>query len=132
MHHQPHLGDYASEVDEHACYHLGRLTVSVGAGKFKMLYTTELLDVFVSVQSNIAVLILGISHITIGVCVLVEFTLTKGVFYALDTLVNHVLSAGHIDIISMFGRKLVVARLELLVVGRGSEARTSRDPSELS
>eukprot|EP00959_Pyramimonas_sp_CCMP1952_P279705 5848236-Pyramimonas_sp.AAC.1 len=32
----------------------------------------------------------------------------------------------------MFGRKQVTARLELLVVGRRSETRTSRGPSELS
>eukprot|EP00959_Pyramimonas_sp_CCMP1952_P257452 5378751-Pyramimonas_sp.AAC.1 len=80
-----------------------------------MLYRTELLDVFVLVQSNIAILILAISHSTVGVCVLVEFTLNKGALYALDMLVNGVLSAGHIDIINMFGREQVAARLELLV-----------------
>eukprot|EP00959_Pyramimonas_sp_CCMP1952_P415219 8700198-Pyramimonas_sp.AAC.1 len=59
------------------------------------------------------------------VCVLVEFTLPKGVFYALDILVNGVLSAGHVDVINVFGREQVVARLELLVVGRGSDAQIS-------
>eukprot|EP00959_Pyramimonas_sp_CCMP1952_P272867 5704183-Pyramimonas_sp.AAC.1 len=96
-----------------------------------MLHRTELLAVFVLVQSNIAVLILGIYHSAIGARVFVEFTLTKGVFDALDALANGVLSAGHIDIINIFGRKQVVTRLELLVVGRGSETKTSRGPSEL-
>eukprot|EP00959_Pyramimonas_sp_CCMP1952_P260241 5441215-Pyramimonas_sp.AAC.1 len=82
-----------------------------------MLYGTELLDLFVSVQSNIAALILGISHSTTGAFVLVEFTLTKNVFYALDILVNGVLSTSHVDIVNTFGRKQVAARLELLVVG---------------
>eukprot|EP00959_Pyramimonas_sp_CCMP1952_P405056 8489322-Pyramimonas_sp.AAC.1 len=90
-----------------------------------MLYRTELLDVSILVRSNIAVLILGISHNTSGVCVLVELALARGVLYAFDTLVNGVLSAGHIDSLAMFGRKQVVARLELLVVGRGSETKTS-------
>eukprot|EP00959_Pyramimonas_sp_CCMP1952_P282623 5907123-Pyramimonas_sp.AAC.1 len=51
-------------------------------------------------------------------------TLTKGVLYALDRLVNGILSAGHIDIIDMFGRKQVAARLEL-VIRRGSETKAS-------
>eukprot|EP00959_Pyramimonas_sp_CCMP1952_P168709 3524699-Pyramimonas_sp.AAC.1 len=95
-----------------------------------MLYGTEMLDVFIWVQSDIAVLILGISHSAIGARVLVEFTLTKSVFYAFYILVKGVLSSGHIDIIHMFGRKQLVTRLELLVVGRGSETRTSGGPSE--
>eukprot|EP00959_Pyramimonas_sp_CCMP1952_P008723 182522-Pyramimonas_sp.AAC.1 len=70
-----------------------------------MLYRTELLDVFDLVQRNIAVLVLGLSHGTLGVCVLVEFTLTTGVFYGFGALVNGVLSAGHIGIINMFGRR---------------------------
>eukprot|EP00959_Pyramimonas_sp_CCMP1952_P460958 9480748-Pyramimonas_sp.AAC.1 len=73
---------------------------------------------------------IGISHSTIGACVL-EFTLAKGVFYALEMRVNSVLSADHIDIMNMFGRKQVAAGFELLVVGRGSETETSRGPSEL-
>eukprot|EP00959_Pyramimonas_sp_CCMP1952_P399233 8365459-Pyramimonas_sp.AAC.1 len=84
-----------------------------------MLYQTELLDVFVSVQSIIAVLILSVSHSTIGV------------FNALDRLVNGVISIGHIGIINMFGRKQVATRLDLLVAGRGSETKTSCGPSEL-
>eukprot|EP00959_Pyramimonas_sp_CCMP1952_P051566 1077460-Pyramimonas_sp.AAC.2 len=107
------------------------MRVSVGACRPRMLYRTELLDVFVLAQSNIAALILGISHSAIGVCVLVEFTLAKNVFYAHDMLVNGVPSAGHIDIINMFGREQVATRLELLVVGRGSETKASRGPSEL-
>eukprot|EP00959_Pyramimonas_sp_CCMP1952_P047666 995067-Pyramimonas_sp.AAC.1 len=81
-----------------------------------MLYRTELLDVLVLAQSNIAVLILGIYHSTVGACVLVELTITTSVFYTLDMLANGVLSTGHINIIKMFGRKQVAARLELLVV----------------
>eukprot|EP00959_Pyramimonas_sp_CCMP1952_P327798 6862745-Pyramimonas_sp.AAC.1 len=96
-----------------------------------MLYRTELFDVFVVVQRNTAVLILGISHSTIGACVLVELTLTRGVFYALDALVNGVLCASHIEVINVFGREQVTARHELLVVGRGSETETSRGPSAL-
>eukprot|EP00959_Pyramimonas_sp_CCMP1952_P237653 4966355-Pyramimonas_sp.AAC.1 len=96
-----------------------------------MLYRTELLDLLVLVQSNVAVLILGTSHCTIGASVLVELTLTTGVFYALDILANGVLSTGHIGIIDMFGREKVAARLEFLVVRRGSETKTSRGPSEL-
>eukprot|EP00959_Pyramimonas_sp_CCMP1952_P318931 6672872-Pyramimonas_sp.AAC.1 len=120
----------APEADEHVCNHLGCLSVGVGAGKFRVLYRTELLDVLILVQTGITVLILGVYHSAVGACVRVEFTLTKGVFYASDTLVNGVPSAGHIDIIDMFGREQVVARLELLVVGRGSEAKTSGGPSE--
>eukprot|EP00959_Pyramimonas_sp_CCMP1952_P215817 4514100-Pyramimonas_sp.AAC.1 len=55
-------------------------------------------------RSDIAVLICGVYHSTVGARVLVEFTLSKGIFYALDILVNGVLSAGHIDIINMLGR----------------------------
>eukprot|EP00959_Pyramimonas_sp_CCMP1952_P366313 7671916-Pyramimonas_sp.AAC.2 len=102
----------APEADECVCSHLGCLSVSVGAGKCRMSYGTELFDVFILVQSGITVLILGVYHSTAGARVLVEFTLTKGIFYALDILVNGVLSASHIDIIHMFGREQIVARLE--------------------
>eukprot|EP00959_Pyramimonas_sp_CCMP1952_P285093 5960875-Pyramimonas_sp.AAC.1 len=115
----------APEADEPVCDHLGCLSDSVGAGKFQMLYRTELLDVFTLVQSDITVLILGVNHSTVGARVLVEFTLAEGVFYACDIPVNGVISAGHIDIVNVFGREQVVARLELLVVGRGSEAKAS-------
>eukprot|EP00959_Pyramimonas_sp_CCMP1952_P211565 4427489-Pyramimonas_sp.AAC.1 len=54
------------EADEHVCNHLGSLSVGVGAIKFRILYMTELFDAFCLVQSNIAVLILGISHSTVG------------------------------------------------------------------
>eukprot|EP00959_Pyramimonas_sp_CCMP1952_P051448 1074942-Pyramimonas_sp.AAC.1 len=81
-----------------------------------MLYRTELFDIFILIQSDIAVLVRGASHSTVGICVLVEFTLTKGAFNAFDRRVNGVLSTGHIDVISMLGREQVVARLELLVV----------------
>eukprot|EP00959_Pyramimonas_sp_CCMP1952_P429311 8991444-Pyramimonas_sp.AAC.1 len=91
---------------------------SVPARKFRMLSRTELLDVFVQVQSNTVVLILGIPHSTIGACGLVEFTCTKGVFYAFDVLDNGILCTGRIDVIIMFGREQVTARLELLAVGR--------------
>eukprot|EP00959_Pyramimonas_sp_CCMP1952_P182791 3822650-Pyramimonas_sp.AAC.1 len=96
-----------------------------------MLYRTELFDVFILVQSGIAVLIFGVSHSAVGACVLVEITLSKSIFYALDTLVNGVLSPGHIDIINMLGREQVVVRLELPVEGRGSETEASGGPSEL-
>eukprot|EP00959_Pyramimonas_sp_CCMP1952_P318631 6667266-Pyramimonas_sp.AAC.1 len=96
-----------------------------------MLYRTELFDVFILVQSDIAVLIVGASHSIIGACVLVDCTLTKRIFSAFDRLVNGNLSAGHIDVINMFGREQIVARLELLVVGRGSETEASGGPSEL-
>eukprot|EP00959_Pyramimonas_sp_CCMP1952_P458664 9476984-Pyramimonas_sp.AAC.1 len=68
---------------------------------------------------------------TISACVLVELTLTTGVSLALDMLVNGAPRTGQIDIINKFGRKQVVVRLELLVVGRGSETEASRGPSEL-
>eukprot|EP00959_Pyramimonas_sp_CCMP1952_P042866 896960-Pyramimonas_sp.AAC.1 len=119
------------EAGEQVCNHLGCLSVSVGAGRFTMLYGTELLDVFAFVQNNIAVLILGIPRSALGACVLVELTRAKGVFYTLHTLVIGVLSAGHIDITNMFGRKQVAVRLEHLVVRRWSETRTSRGSSEL-
>eukprot|EP00959_Pyramimonas_sp_CCMP1952_P003427 71758-Pyramimonas_sp.AAC.1 len=102
----------ASEADEHVCNQLGCLSASASAG-------------------NIAVLILGIYHITIGACVFVEFTLAQSVLDAIDVFVHGVPSAGHIDGIDMFGREQVAARLELLVVGRGSETRPSGGPSEL-
>eukprot|EP00959_Pyramimonas_sp_CCMP1952_P078448 1639614-Pyramimonas_sp.AAC.1 len=60
------MRERASKADEHVCNHLGCLRVSAGAGKFRMLYRTELLDVCVWVQSNAAALILGISHSTFG------------------------------------------------------------------
>eukprot|EP00959_Pyramimonas_sp_CCMP1952_P185167 3871894-Pyramimonas_sp.AAC.1 len=53
--------------------------------------------IFVLVQRDIAVLILGRSDSTIGARALVDFTLTKGVLQALDALVIGVLCAGHID-----------------------------------
>eukprot|EP00959_Pyramimonas_sp_CCMP1952_P346189 7251012-Pyramimonas_sp.AAC.1 len=65
------------------------------------------------------------------ICVLVECTLTKGIFKAFDILVNGVLSAGHIGAINMLGREQVVARLQPLVVGRGSETKSSGGPPEL-
>eukprot|EP00959_Pyramimonas_sp_CCMP1952_P107974 2257668-Pyramimonas_sp.AAC.1 len=104
--------------------------VSVGACKLRMLYTTELFDVFVLAPRNTAILVLGISHSAVAVRVLVAFTLTKSVFYAHDALVNGALCAGHIDVINVRGRELVAARLELLAVGRASETETSRGPSE--
>eukprot|EP00959_Pyramimonas_sp_CCMP1952_P433956 9087519-Pyramimonas_sp.AAC.1 len=96
-----------------------------------MLYRTELLDLLVLVQRKTAALILGISHHAIGVRVLVEFTLTKGVLHALGALVSGVLCAGHIGVVNMFGREQAAARLELFVVGRGSETGSSCGPSEL-
>eukprot|EP00959_Pyramimonas_sp_CCMP1952_P380222 7965604-Pyramimonas_sp.AAC.1 len=96
-----------------------------------MLYRTELLDAFALVHSNIAALVLGISHSAISARELVEFTRAKSVFYAPDILVNGVLSAGQIDIFKMGGRKQFAARLELLVAGRGSDTRTSCGPSDL-
>eukprot|EP00959_Pyramimonas_sp_CCMP1952_P108370 2265871-Pyramimonas_sp.AAC.1 len=83
-----------------------------------------------SAPCNTAALILGISHSASGARVLVEFTLTKGVFYPLDALVDDVLCAGHIDAINMFGREQVAARLELLVVGGGYDTEASRGPSD--
>eukprot|EP00959_Pyramimonas_sp_CCMP1952_P132303 2766204-Pyramimonas_sp.AAC.1 len=56
----------APEADEHVCNHLGRLSFSVGAGKFRMLYRTKLLDVFIVVRGDIAVLILAAYHSTVG------------------------------------------------------------------
>eukprot|EP00959_Pyramimonas_sp_CCMP1952_P191489 4003818-Pyramimonas_sp.AAC.1 len=70
-----------------------------------MLYRTELLDVFVLVQSNITVLIHALHHSTIGAFVLDELTLAKGVFYALDTLAKGVISSDQINFIAMFGLK---------------------------
>eukprot|EP00959_Pyramimonas_sp_CCMP1952_P326079 6825468-Pyramimonas_sp.AAC.1 len=61
---------------------------------------------------------------------LVDSTLTKSVLYTLDVLANGVLSTGQIDI-NTFGCEQVTARLELLVVGRGSETEASRGPPEL-
>eukprot|EP00959_Pyramimonas_sp_CCMP1952_P336245 7040841-Pyramimonas_sp.AAC.1 len=59
------------------------------------------------------------------------FDLTKGVLDALNALSNGVLSAGHIDIINMFGCEQVTVCLELLATGRRSETKASRGPSEL-
>eukprot|EP00959_Pyramimonas_sp_CCMP1952_P421160 8822540-Pyramimonas_sp.AAC.1 len=77
-----------------------------------MLCRTELLVVFILAESGIAVLVLGASYSTVGACAVVGLTLTKGTFYALDTLVNGVLSACYMDIIHMFGRGQIIARLE--------------------
>eukprot|EP00959_Pyramimonas_sp_CCMP1952_P089313 1868334-Pyramimonas_sp.AAC.1 len=76
----------ASGADEHVCNHLGCLGVGVGDCKYRMLYMTERFDVFVLVQRDTAVLILGIYHGTIGACVHVGFALPKGVLHALDAL----------------------------------------------
>eukprot|EP00959_Pyramimonas_sp_CCMP1952_P232985 4869222-Pyramimonas_sp.AAC.1 len=111
------MSQRAPEADERVRNHLGCLSVSVGVGEFRILYRTELLHVCMLIQSGIAVLILGVSHRTVCACVLVDFTLTKSVFYACVILVEGVLRAGHIDIINTFGREQVAARLELLVVG---------------
>eukprot|EP00959_Pyramimonas_sp_CCMP1952_P267306 5588916-Pyramimonas_sp.AAC.1 len=70
-----------------------------------MLYRTELFDIFIFVQSDIAVLILSVSHSTVRICVPVEFTLTKGILNTCDILVTNVLSTGHVDAINMFGRE---------------------------
>eukprot|EP00959_Pyramimonas_sp_CCMP1952_P181529 3795303-Pyramimonas_sp.AAC.1 len=88
-------------------------------------------DIFILIQSDIAVLVLGASHSTVGICVLAESTLTENIFNAFDTFVNGVLSTGHINVINMLGREQAIARLELLVVGRGSEAKSSGGSSEL-
>eukprot|EP00959_Pyramimonas_sp_CCMP1952_P433359 9075034-Pyramimonas_sp.AAC.1 len=114
-----------SETDEHICHHLGCLSVSVGTGQFRMLYRTELFNMFILIRSGIAVLILGASHSTVPACVLFEFTLTKGILNAFGSLVNSVLCTGHSNVINMLGREQVVARLELLVVRRRSEAESS-------
>eukprot|EP00959_Pyramimonas_sp_CCMP1952_P316259 6619494-Pyramimonas_sp.AAC.2 len=119
------------EANDRICNHLGCLGVSAGAGKSRMSYRTELLHVVVLVRSSIAVLIPGISHSAIGARVFVGLTIAIGVFYTLDTLVNGVPNAGHVDIINMFGREHVAGRLELLVVGQGSETKTSRGLAEL-
>eukprot|EP00959_Pyramimonas_sp_CCMP1952_P196782 4114614-Pyramimonas_sp.AAC.1 len=70
-----------------------------------MMYSTELFDTFILVQSDIVVLILDVSRSTVGLCVLVEFTLTTRVFNAFDILVNRVRSADHINVINMLGRE---------------------------
>eukprot|EP00959_Pyramimonas_sp_CCMP1952_P235024 4911173-Pyramimonas_sp.AAC.1 len=90
-----------------------------------MLYRTELFNVFISIQSDMAVLILGVPRSTVRKFVLVDITLTKSILNACDTLANRVLSAGHVNVIDMFGREQVIARLELLVVRRRSEAKSS-------
>eukprot|EP00959_Pyramimonas_sp_CCMP1952_P047791 997692-Pyramimonas_sp.AAC.1 len=55
----------APEADEHVWHHLGCLSVSVGAGQFGMLYRIEPFDLFILIQSDIAILVLGASHSTI-------------------------------------------------------------------
>eukprot|EP00959_Pyramimonas_sp_CCMP1952_P451466 9452411-Pyramimonas_sp.AAC.1 len=96
-----------------------------------MLYRTELFDIFILVQSAIAAPVLGASHSTIGTCALVECTLTESIFHAFVIFVHGVPSTGHTNVINMPGRETVIARLELLVVGRGSEAKSSGGSSEL-
>eukprot|EP00959_Pyramimonas_sp_CCMP1952_P400687 8395972-Pyramimonas_sp.AAC.1 len=91
-----------------------------------MLYGTELYNAFILVQCNVAAPIFCAPRSTISTCMLVEFVLTKSVLDALDSLVNAVLST-----INMFGCEQNTVRLELLVVGRGSEAKASRAPSEI-
>eukprot|EP00959_Pyramimonas_sp_CCMP1952_P318771 6669836-Pyramimonas_sp.AAC.1 len=61
----------------------------------------------------------------------VEFALAESVLDALGARVNGVLSAGHRNIVNMFGCEQIADRLELLVVGRGPEGEASRGPSEL-
>eukprot|EP00959_Pyramimonas_sp_CCMP1952_P417298 8743066-Pyramimonas_sp.AAC.1 len=95
-----------------------------------MSHETELFDAFILVQCDI-VLILGIPHSAISICMLVESTSTNNTLYALDAIVNGVLGAGHIDLINASGCEQVTARLELLVVGSGSKTEASRGPSEL-
>eukprot|EP00959_Pyramimonas_sp_CCMP1952_P066837 1395427-Pyramimonas_sp.AAC.1 len=73
-----------------------------------MLYGTELFDLFILVQSDIAVLILGVSHSTVGACVLVELTLTQGLFNAFDRLVNSVLRTGHLSSTCLAESKLLL------------------------
>eukprot|EP00959_Pyramimonas_sp_CCMP1952_P241074 5038205-Pyramimonas_sp.AAC.1 len=75
--------------------------------------------------------ILCAPHIALGRCMFVEFALARSVLDALDALVNDVLSAGHINITNMMGCEQVTARLELFVVGRGSETKDTCGPSEL-
>eukprot|EP00959_Pyramimonas_sp_CCMP1952_P034652 726364-Pyramimonas_sp.AAC.1 len=77
------------------------------------------------------VLVFGVSHSTVGICVLVEFTLTESIFNAFDIFVTGVLSTGHVNVINMLGREQIIARLENLVVGRGSESKSSGGSSEL-
>eukprot|EP00959_Pyramimonas_sp_CCMP1952_P137636 2880616-Pyramimonas_sp.AAC.1 len=98
-------------ADEHVCNRLGCLSASVGAGHLSMLYRTELFDVSILVKSDIAVLTFRVSHSSNGTRVIVD--------------------TGHVGVINMLGREQVVVRLELLVVGRGSETETSGGPSEL-
>eukprot|EP00959_Pyramimonas_sp_CCMP1952_P182444 3815101-Pyramimonas_sp.AAC.1 len=71
----------------------------------------ELFSLSTSIQGNIAVLVLSVSRITVSICVLVEFTLTESIFNAFDIFVNGILSAGHTNVIDMFGREQVIARL---------------------
>eukprot|EP00959_Pyramimonas_sp_CCMP1952_P026274 551610-Pyramimonas_sp.AAC.1 len=72
-----------------------------------MLYRTELFDIFILIQSDIAVLVLGASHSTVGICMRVEFTLARSIFNAFDTFVNGVLNTDHIDVINMLGREQI-------------------------
>eukprot|EP00959_Pyramimonas_sp_CCMP1952_P075869 1585827-Pyramimonas_sp.AAC.1 len=61
----------------------------------------------------------------------VKIALTEKVLDALDALVDGVLRAGQIEIISMSGCEQAAACLELLVVRRGSGAKAPRGVSEL-
>eukprot|EP00959_Pyramimonas_sp_CCMP1952_P362104 7583810-Pyramimonas_sp.AAC.1 len=65
------------------------------------------------------------------VCVLVKFTPAESISNAFDWFVNGVLSASRINVINMLGREQIIARLELIVVRRGSEAKSSGRSSEL-
>eukprot|EP00959_Pyramimonas_sp_CCMP1952_P392348 8221644-Pyramimonas_sp.AAC.1 len=53
-------------------------------------------------------LIFGVSHSTVGVCVLVEITLAKGIVNAFDSLVNGVLSTGHVSSTCLAVSKLLL------------------------
>eukprot|EP00959_Pyramimonas_sp_CCMP1952_P136493 2856434-Pyramimonas_sp.AAC.1 len=96
-----------------------------------MLYETGLFNIFILIQGNITVLVLSVSHVTVSMCVLVEFTLAKSIFNAFNAFVNGAPSAGHINVINILGSEQFIARLELLVVRRGSEARSPGGSSEL-
>eukprot|EP00959_Pyramimonas_sp_CCMP1952_P024083 505234-Pyramimonas_sp.AAC.1 len=96
-----------------------------------MLYMTELFNVFTLIQSDVAVLVIGVPHSTVRICVLVELTLTIGILNAFNIIVNSVLSTCHVNDINMLGREQVVDRLELLVVRRRSEANSCSGSPEL-
>eukprot|EP00959_Pyramimonas_sp_CCMP1952_P104822 2191001-Pyramimonas_sp.AAC.1 len=93
--------------------------------------TEELFDGFILIKCNATVPILGTPQNTIGICMFVEYTFTKGILNALDAPVDGVPSTGHIGIINMLGCEKVAARVELLVVGSGFETKPSRCLSEL-